>query len=109
MFPMWATLCVGIWLLMAPLILGYQALTPILHDALAGLVVCLAALAASQWPRARLALAIPGLWLVVAPRVLGHGQADATATEVASGLAVTVLMLLPTGIPQLRGPKRAAK
>lgn len=90
----WAGFAVGSWLLVAPLVLGYNSVGPVLHDVTLGLLVCVGTLAAIEWPLARLALLAPALWLVFAPSALGWG-APAFANDVACGVSVLASALVP--------------
>src|SRR6266568_4831942 len=44
----WSTFAVGLALILAPLVLGYDALGPVLHEVALGLFVCVATLAALE-------------------------------------------------------------
>lgn len=94
MYARWGSLAVGLWLVLAPLILGYGSVAPILHDVAAGVLVCMATLAALEWPLARFALAAPALWLVVAARA--GSDPEATVAELVSGAVLLVLALVPS-------------
>jgi hypothetical protein len=101
MYARWSSFAVGLWLLMAPLVLGYGAVGPILHDIAMGLLVCVATLAALEWPLARFALAAPALWLVVsATRTADRAAAFA---ELSAGGLLLVLALVPSArlLPRL--------
>ncbi len=101
MYARWASFGLGLWLILAPLVLGYRSVGPILHDVAMGLLVCILTLAALEWPGARFALAAPALWLVVA----GRASADryASAAELAAGALLLVLALVPSArvVPRL--------
>lgn len=90
----WATFGVGLWLMLAPLVLGYGAIAPILHGVAVGLLVCILTLAALDWPRARFALAAPALWLAAT----AHLSPDraAAAVEMVSGFLLGGLSLVPS-------------
>jgi hypothetical protein len=93
MLARWTSFAVGLGLLLAPLLLGYGAAAPILHDVAMGVLVCVATLAAIERPLARLVLAAPAVWLLVA----GRGSADATVAvvDVAAGAILLVLAAVP--------------
>jgi hypothetical protein len=93
----WASFAVGFWLIVAPLVLGHRQVAAVLHDVALGLLVCVGALAAMEWPHARFAVAAPGAWLLVAGRALGWGSTLAAANELAAGAAVILLALVPQG------------
>jgi hypothetical protein len=105
MVARWATFAVGLWLLLAPLVLGYGAVGPILQDVAMGLLVCVGTLAALDWPPFRFALLVPAAWLVRPGR--GGGDPDAAIAELVSGVLLAVLTLVPS--PRLlrasRGPR----
>jgi hypothetical protein len=89
----WAGFAVGLWLVLAPLVLGYGDAFPILHDVAVGLLVCTASIAALEWPAFRFALALPAAWLLWA----GRDATDpaAAANEIASGAALVLLGAVP--------------
>lgn len=91
----WASFAVGLGLLLAPLVLGYGDAGAILHDVAVGLLVCIGALAALEWPRARFLLAAPALWLVHAGR--GAEDVRAATAELGAAALLVVLALFPGG------------
>lgn len=104
MYARWASFAVGIWLLLAPLVLGYGAVEPILHDVAMGVLVCIATLGALEWPLARFALAAPALWLVYASA--SAGDPAAAIAELSSGVLLLALSLVPSArlVPRLPPP-----
>ncbi|HYG68416.1 MAG TPA: hypothetical protein VD838_12170 [Anaeromyxobacteraceae bacterium] len=90
----WASFGVGLWLILAPLALGYGSVGPILHGVALGLLVCIATLAAFEWPWARFALLLPAAWLLRPGR--GSGDAEAALAELVSGAALFLLTLVPS-------------
>lgn len=101
MYARWASFGLGLWLILAPLVLGYGAVAPILHDVAMGLLVCILTLAALEWPGARFALGAPALWLVVASRA-ATDRASAAA-ELSAGALLLILALVPSArlVPRL--------
>jgi hypothetical protein len=95
MYARWGSFAVGLGLVFAPLVLGYAAVGPILQHVAAGLLVCVASLAALEWPAARFALAVPAAWLLVSAR--STGERAAAVVEVATGALLVVLALFPSG------------
>ena len=93
----WASFAIGFWLIVAPLVLGHREVAAVLHDVALGLLVCVGALAAMEWPHARFAVAAPGAWLIIAGRTLGWGSAVTAANELAAGAAIILLALVPQG------------
>jgi hypothetical protein len=90
----WATFAIGVWLLLAPLVLGYDAVAPILHDVAMGVLVCVATLAALERPRARFVVGAPALWLLVAGR--GASQPAVATVELGSGALLLLLAMFPS-------------
>ena len=93
----WASFAVGLWLLLAPLVLGYPSVRAVLHDIALGTIVCAAALAALEWPLARCALALLAVWLLIAANALGWSSRTVVANELAAGVALLLLSLVPSG------------
>ncbi len=93
----WASFAVGMWIILAPLVLGYSSVPAVLHDVALGLIVCIGSLTALEWPVARFALLAPASWLLAAPEVVAWATGPTRHNELASGLAVLVLTLLPSG------------
>ncbi|GEJ56732.1 hypothetical protein AMYX_14730 [Anaeromyxobacter diazotrophicus] len=105
----WATFAVGLWLMLAPLVLGYPTVAAVLHDVALGLLVSVGTLAALEWPLVRFALAAPAIWLLAAADALGFGSRTVTANELASGVAVLLLALVPSGkVAEARHPAKMA-
>jgi hypothetical protein len=95
MIARWSSFVVGLWLLLAPLLLGYGSVGPILHGVAMGLLVCIATLAALEWPSSRFALLLPAAWLLRPGR--GGGDPEAALAELAAGAALLLLTLVPNG------------
>lgn len=87
----------GAWLVVSPWVLGYQAETAAMANAVViGLALAAASLGAIFVPRAWEAWteAILGLWLVASPWLLGFSGLDAAmATAAISGVVVLALAL----------------
>jgi hypothetical protein len=94
MVARWCSFGVGVGLLLAPLVVGYGSVAPILHDVAVGILVCVATLAALEWPRARVALAGPAVWLLFAGRT--SPDAAAALVNVAAGALLLVLAAFPS-------------
>jgi hypothetical protein len=90
----WVSFGIGMGLVLAPLALGYDTPGAILYDVAMGLLVCVATLAALEWPRARFALAGPAVWLVASGRT--SRDPDASLAEVAAGSLLLALALIPS-------------
>ncbi len=105
----WASFVAGLWLIIAPLALGYPTVSAVLHEVALGLLVCVGTLAAMEWPAARFAMLGPAAWLLTAPDAIGWGSRMVTANELASGLAVLLLALVPSGkVAGARAPAKMA-
>jgi hypothetical protein len=90
----WGSFAIGMALMFWPLAVGYGSPGPVVHDVAMGLLVCIATLAALEWPRARFAMAAPALWLVAAGRTSGDGAAS--AAEIGAGGLLLALALVPS-------------
>jgi hypothetical protein len=101
----WGSFAIGLGLMLAPLALGYERPGAVLHDVAMGLLVCVAALAALEWPRARFAMAAPAVWLVAAGR---GAEGAVAAAELTAGGLLLALALVPSGRRVPRVPARAA-
>jgi hypothetical protein len=104
----WVSFAVGLWLMLAPLILGYPTVASVLHEVALGLLVCVGTLAALEWPLLRFALAVPGAWLLAAADTLGWGSRLVTTNELVSGVAVLLLSLVPSGKVAVARPAKMA-
>jgi len=93
MFGRWGSFAIGMGLVLAPLVVGYREIGPILHDVAIGLVVCILALAALETPALRFLNALPAAWLVWTGR-LGAG-ASAGVVEIVGGALLVVSALVP--------------
>jgi alpha-beta hydrolase superfamily lysophospholipase len=110
MYARWASFAIGLGLLLAPLALGYGSAARILHDVAMGALVCIATLAALEWPLARFVLAAPAVWLLLA----GRSSADPSAAvvELAAGVLLLVLAAIPSARfapPSLRRRRAGAR
>lgn len=81
----------------APLVLGHATAAAVLHDVALGLLVCVASLAALEWPAARYSLLAPATWLLTAPRAMSWQQPAVEVNQVALGVAVAILAVVPSG------------
>jgi hypothetical protein len=81
-------------LMLAPLVLGYASAGAILQDVAMGLLVCVATIAALEWPRARFVMAAPALALLASGRTAQ--DARSAVAELASGGLLLALALVPS-------------
>ncbi len=109
MLARWASFATGLWLILAPLVLGYTSAVAVLHDVALGLLVCVGTLAALEWPAVRFALAAPAVWLFAAPEIVVWASAGVRENELASGLTLLALALVPSGkLAAERAPAKMA-
>jgi hypothetical protein len=92
----WATFGVGLWLILAPLVLGYANVLSVLHDVALGLLMAVGGLAALEWPLARFGLVLPAAWLLAAPQAMGWASTAVAANERACGVVMILLALVPS-------------
>jgi len=96
---MWARLLnivLGIWLVFAPLVLGYDAPAARSNDIIVVLFLSMFALTAIGASRTRYLNAVLGLWLIVAPFFLGYGSEVAPVlNNILVGVATFCLSLVP--------------
>ncbi len=94
MYARWGSFAVGLGLMLAPVALGYGSVARILHDVAMGVLVCIATLAALEWPPARFVLAAPAAWLLLA----GRGSPDRAAgiAELTAGVLLLALAAVPS-------------
>ncbi|HEX9051156.1 MAG TPA: hypothetical protein VF841_11550 [Anaeromyxobacter sp.] len=94
MYARWASFAIGLALMLAPVALGYGSVARILHEVAMGVLVCVATLAALEWPLARFILAAPAVWLLLAGRAAP--EAGAAVAEVGAGALLLVLAAIPS-------------
>jgi hypothetical protein len=92
----WVSFAVGLWLILAPLVLGYPSVSAVLHEVALGMLVCVGTLAALEWPLTRLSLLVPALWLLAAAEVMGWGSRVVAVNQLVCGVAVLALALVPS-------------
>jgi hypothetical protein len=109
MVARWSAFAAGLWLMFAPLFLGHATAAAVLHDVALGLLVCVASLAALEWPAARFTLLAPAAWLVTAPRTMSWEQPAVEANQLALGLVVVALAVVPSARLLRRRSESASK
>jgi hypothetical protein len=92
----WGSFALGVWLVFAPLLLGYPSAAAVLHDVAIGLLVAVGALAALEWPLARFAQLVPAAWLIGVRGVGGETRTIA-ANHLAAGVLLAALAVVPSG------------
>jgi hypothetical protein len=99
----WTNVALGIWLVVAGLVLPHVSGAGVIEDVVAGSIVALAALWAARAYRPTLSLiaswtvALTGLWIVCAPFVLAYERArPAVINQVVVGVAIVALASVNT-------------
>jgi general stress protein CsbA len=95
-WPRWINIVLGIWLVMAPPLLGYLDANAWTNDRLLGVLVALTAGVALYFPRVRFLNASLGVWLIIAPFVLGYIGSRAITNDIVVGIAVAVISFIPS-------------
>jgi len=86
------TLAVALWLVISPVLLGYEGDAPAVHNGLwLALFAAVIAIAEGLRPRLAVVQAALGVWLAVSPLLLGYGTAAGRLNHLAAGLAVVAL------------------
>lgn len=85
----------GLWLIVAPVVIGYQGMAAINDLVLGATVLFVAVVSAAALPRFTASSWVTlccGIWVVFAPAWLGYEQLQLPATnDVAIGLLITLL------------------
>src|SRR4051794_31376819 len=95
MVARWGSFALGLWLVFAPLVLGYTSAAAVLHDVALGLLVAIGALAALEWPLARFAQLLAAAWLL-GVRAIGFETRTLAANHLATGVLLAVLAVVPS-------------
>jgi SPW repeat len=94
----------GVWLIMSPLVLGFQDLQlPMRNSVFAGIAILIVAAPAIDFPETweELLSVLLGMWLISSPLILGfQGLAVALYNSVIVGSAVVILALWATFLDQ---------
>ncbi len=90
---------IGVWLVLAPFVLGYSALQgPLWNDIITGVIIAALAMIRfgsplgsvwASWTNAGI-----GAWLVIAPFVLGGYVVPATWNDIVTGVLVVILAVV---------------
>jgi len=88
-------LVAGVWLIIAPFILGYGGTVAALNDLILGIVIGVIALIRIFSPARTTWLswvnAVAGLWLIFAPSILGYVLAAPRVNDIVVGIIVVAL------------------
>lgn len=103
----------GIWLIIAPFVLGYTLSTPTTNDIWVGIVVGVLALIRVFTPMRAMWLSwvniVLGIWVIISPFVLGYSYyATARWNDIILGIIVAVLAIWSSGATAMR-PSREAR
>ena len=101
MYARWGTFAIGVGLVLAPLLVGYQEVGAILHDIALGLLACVLTLAALETPALRFVQLLPAAWLLFTG--WRTGDPAISRAEVLAGALLFATSLLPRGrlVPRL--------
>ena len=92
----WPNLLLSVWLIVAPLILGFDSPHARANTVTVGLCLFLFVLVADSIPAFRFVDTALGLWLLASPFLLGYSdEIVPTAHNIAAGLVVAALSLMP--------------
>lgn len=107
----WVGLLAGIWLLMAPFVLGYTNEVARTNDIWLGIIIGAAALLRSFMPARNKwfdwITIFAGVWLVIAPYMLGYANSVASMNDMVLGLVSIVVSLWSFGTATRRGGRHA--
>ena len=108
LWPHFANIALGVWLITSPFALGYRSTPLQVSDVASGaFVILLAAFSLSRrrfWKLwAPWANSLVGLWLLFAPLVFWAPTAAAYANDTLAGALVVVFAILAPGMPMARG------
>ncbi|UQA60366.1 SPW repeat domain-containing protein [Polyangium aurulentum] len=95
-WPRWINLALGVWLVLAPPLLGHLDANAWTNDRLLGVLIALTAGLGFWVPRVRFLNAAFGAWLIIAPFVLGYIGSRAIMNDIVVGIAVAVVSFIPS-------------
>ncbi|MGA9522654.1 MAG: SPW repeat protein [Myxococcaceae bacterium] len=95
MIGRWASIVAGVWLVLAPWLLGYTDLSARTNDVWMGLAMIAVAITAIRVPGFRFVNSGLGAWLVMAPWVLSYNTPQPVVNDVIVGLAVLAFSMVP--------------
>jgi uncharacterized membrane protein len=108
LWPHFANITLGLWLITSAFALGYRSTALQVSDVASGaLVILFAALSLSRRPFLKLwapwANSLVGLWLLFAPLVFWAPTAAAYSNDTLAGALVVVFAILAPGMPMAKG------
>ncbi|WP_224240597.1 SPW repeat domain-containing protein [Hyalangium gracile] len=107
MWARWLSFVLGVWLFVAPLVLGYAERAARLNESLVGLAVAVVALLAASRPALRFVNIALGGWLLLAPLLLGYGDSTLpTAHDIILGVLIICASVLAGQAPAVRSTRR---
>ncbi len=93
----WITVIAGIWLIVAPFVLGYVNGTPRTNDIWLGIIVGVVALIRAFTPANTIWLSwiniLAGIWLIIAPFVLGYANSAPRLNDIILGVIVAAVAI----------------
>ncbi len=91
MWPQLINIAIGIWLMSAPYVLGYNDVASDNGHIIGPVIVTFSTLACWEVLRGvRLWNFVPGIWLVLAPWILGYDFVSAICSDMISGVLVLI-------------------
>ncbi len=95
MIGRWASIVAGVWLVLAPWLLGYVDVTARTNDIWIGLAMIAVSLTAIRVPGFRFVNSGLAAWLVMAPFVLSYNTVQPMVNDIVVGLAVLAFSMVP--------------
>ncbi len=93
----WINVVAGIWLIIAPFVLGYVNNAPRTNDIWLGIIVGVLALIRAFTPTSTVWLSwiniVAGIWLIIAPFVLGYANIGPRINDIILGIIVAAVAI----------------
>ena len=93
----WISVIAGIWLIIAPFVLGYVNNEPRINDIWLGIIVGVLALIRAFTPTGTSWFSwisvIAGIWLIIAPFVLGYTSIEPRINDIILGIIVAAVAI----------------
>ncbi len=104
MWPRIINIVLGLWLMIAPALLGYGKAAADNGRICGPIIITFALIALWEATRTVRLWNLPvALWLLASPWVLGHGDTEATVSDMATGVCVLLLALVRGRVEQRFG------